>query len=258
VAARPTAAGDEALLSQATALRRFERWFAHAPIARAYAWLTSIPGALLLNTPAYKLHEELQLRPDNRVLDVGAGRGSLLKLLASHVAFDKPAVGIDTSRTLLQLNKVPEDQRVQGGPSSLPFADASFDVVTCAYVMHRLDDDAFLTLLREMKRVLTHGGIAVIWDFAPTRSATLNAWNRRVLSAKPGEVNLRTYTTLSAYALEAGFEWVNNAHLRPFLAPPIPRISLILGKAPVGWTTDVPAVNEAIKRMHLEPAGHTH
>jgi ubiquinone/menaquinone biosynthesis C-methylase UbiE len=225
-------------------------------MARAYTWLTSVPGTLLLNTPAYKLHEELQLRPDNRILDIGAGRGSLLKLLASHVEFDRPAVGIDPSRTLLQMGGAFAAQRVQGGPSPLPFADASFDVVTCAYVMHQLNDTDFLDLLKETRRVLTHGGIAVVWDFAPTRSATLNAWNQRVLSAKPGEINLRTYTTLSAYALEAGFEWVNNAHLRPFLVPPIPRISLILGKAPVGWTTDVPAVNEALKQMHPEPAAH--
>jgi ubiquinone/menaquinone biosynthesis C-methylase UbiE len=145
---------------------------------------------------------------------------------------------------------------VQAAPPHLPFADASFDVVTCAYVLHELDDDAFLALLQEVRRVLTHGGIAVVWDFAPTRSATLNAWNERVLATKPGHVRLRTYTTLSAYALEAGFEWVNNAHLRPFLAPPIPRVSLILGKAPVGWTTDVPAVNEAIKQLH--PESHAH
>jgi ubiquinone/menaquinone biosynthesis C-methylase UbiE len=139
---------------------------------------------------------------------------------------------------------------------ALPFADASFDVVTCPYVTHRLDDEHFLALLREIRRVLTHGGIAVLWDFAPTRSATLNVWNQRVLAAIPGPVNLRNYTTLSAYALEAGFEWVNNAHLRPFLAPPIPRVSLILGKAPVGWTTDVTAVNGAIKEMHPEPHAH--
>jgi hypothetical protein len=112
-----------------------------------------------------------------------------------------------------------------------------------------------LTLLHEIRRVLSHGGIAVLWEFSPTASAVLNRWNRRVLQARPGEVILRSYTTLSAYALEAGFEWVQNAHLRPFLLPPIPRVSIIVGKAPVGWTSDVPAVNEAI--MHAHPAGST-
>jgi hypothetical protein len=28
---------------------------------------------------------------------------------------------------------------------------------------------------------------------------------------------------------------VSNAHLRPFIYPPIPRVSVILGKAPFGW-----------------------
>ena len=239
-------------------LARTERWLERSPAGRAYTWLTSVPGALLLNTPAYRLHEELQLRPDNRLLDVGTGRGALPQLMAARVAFTKVPVGIDPSRGLLRMGSGSPAERIQASFTALPFADESFDVITSGYVVHRLDDGTFLALLREMRRVLTHGGIAVVWDFAPTRSATLNAWNQRVLSVLPGDVHLRTYTMLSAYALEAGFEWVNNAHLRPFLAPPIPRVSLILGKAPVGWTTDVPAVNQAIKQMHPSPDSHTY
>jgi SAM-dependent methyltransferase len=102
-------------------------------------------------------------------------------------------------------------------------------------VTQRLDDEGLLALLREMRRVLNPGGIALIWDFAPTRSATLNTFNRRVLELNGEAGTTRTYTTLSAYALEAGFEWVSNAHLRPFLFPPIPRVSIIIGKAPIGW-----------------------
>jgi ubiquinone/menaquinone biosynthesis C-methylase UbiE len=191
---------------------------------------------MLVNTPAFKLHEELQLRPENRLLDVGCGSGALLQLVASKVAFQRPPVGVDLSTSMLDLG---EERRaislIEGSGTQLPFADESFDVVTCAHVVKHLDDDSLLELLREVRRVLSHGGIAVLWEFAPTRSRRLNAWNERVITLGVRECNLRSYTTLSAYALEAGFEWISNAHLRPFIYPPIPRVSLIMGKAPIGW-----------------------
>jgi SAM-dependent methyltransferase len=203
------------------------------PLGRLHTWLASVPGAMLYNTPAYKLHEELQLHPDNRLLDIGCGRGALLQLLSSHIAFEQPPVGIDVSRALLDLGD--QTERIQAHPTQLPVTDECFDVVTCGYVSQRLDDDELLALLQEVRRVLNPGGIGLIWDFAPTRSTTLNTFHRRVLELSGEESNPRTYTTLSAYALEAGFEWVSNAHLRPFLFPPIPRVSIIIGKAPIGW-----------------------
>lgn len=198
------------------------------------AWLGSVPGSMLYNTPAFKLHEELQLNPDNRVLDIGCGRGSLIQLMASRVAFRRPPVGVDVSSALLRLGQ-DDSSRLQASGTSLPLADSTFDVVTCGYVSQHLDNDGLLALLREVRRVLTPGGIALMWDFAPTRSGALNAFHDRVLSAGNIQARTRNYTTLSAYALEAGFEWVSNAHLRPFLFPPIPRVSIIIGKAPIGW-----------------------
>jgi ubiquinone/menaquinone biosynthesis C-methylase UbiE len=197
--------------------------------------MVSIPGTILYNTPALKLHEELQLHAGNRLLDIGCGRGASLQLIASHVPFRKPPVGLDLSRTLLGRSVGERSaQYLQGSATMLPLADASFDVVTCSYMTQYLDDDGLLALFQEVRRVLTDGGIALIWDFAPTRSRALNAFNNRVLDITGAGIT-RTYTTLSAYALEAGFEWVSNAHLRPFLFPPIPRVSIIVGKAPIGW-----------------------
>jgi ubiquinone/menaquinone biosynthesis C-methylase UbiE len=120
--------------------------------------------------------------------------------------------------------------------TDLPFADEAFDVVTCAHVVKHLEDASLLQLLREVRRVLSQGGIAVLWEFAPTRSRLLNSWNERVITLGVRDCTLRDYTTLSAIALEAGFEWISNAHLRPFIYPPIPRVSLIMGKAPIGWS----------------------
>jgi SAM-dependent methyltransferase len=216
--------------------RTYNRWVKRTVSGRLYGLLASPPGLMLVNTPAFKLHEELQLQPSNRVLDVGCGSGALLQLLASKVPFERPPVGIDLSASMLDLGS---DRRsislVEGSGTALPFADGSFDVVACAHVVKHLDDASLLLLLNEIRRVLTDGGIAVLWEFAPTRSRRLNAWNELVITLGVRDCELRSYTTLSAFALEAGFEWISNAHLRPFIYPPIPRVSLIMGKAPIGW-----------------------
>jgi SAM-dependent methyltransferase len=215
--------------------RDYNRWVKKSVTGRLYGLLAGPPGLMLINTPAFNLHTELQLRPETRLLDIGCGSGALIELLASRVRFRTPPVGIDLSTTMLGLSDPKRVSLVEGSGVQLPFADESFDVITCAHVAKHLDDASLLAMLAEIRRVLSFGGIAVMWDFAPTRSRLLNRWNEFVLTQGVRDCYLRNYTTLSAYALEAGFEWVSNAHLRPFIYPPIPRASVILGKAPVGW-----------------------
>lgn len=234
-------------MSEAAVAREYDRWLNGPSITgRLYALLAGLPGTILVNTPAFRLHTELQIKPEQRVLDIGCGTGALLQTLSSRVNFVTPPIGVDLSRTLLRQGNAafgrgdshPELLRASG--LSLPFPDEAFDIVTCAHVVKHLDDDGLLEFMREMRRVLQPGGIGLLWEFAPTNSERLNAWNKFVLSPGVRECNLRDYTTLSAYALEAGFEWVGNARLRPFLYPPIPRVSLLVGKAPVGWTEHQP------------------
>jgi SAM-dependent methyltransferase len=229
-------------VSEASVARDYDRWLSGPSITgRLYAALAGLPGTILVNTPAFKLHTELQIRPEHRVLDIGCGTGAVLQTLASRVDFETPPIGIDLSRTLLRQGRstfggnLSRPELIRASGLSLPFPDEYFDIVTCAHVVKHLDDDGLLEFLREMRRVIKHGGIGLVWEFAPTTSARLNAWNKFVLSPGVSECNFRDYTTLSAYALEAGFEWAGNAHLRPFLYPPIPRISVLVGKAPVGW-----------------------
>jgi ubiquinone/menaquinone biosynthesis C-methylase UbiE len=53
--------------------------------------------------------------------------------------------------------------------ASMPFPDASFDVVISSYAVHHWPDrDAGLA---EMMRVLRPGGRAIIWDIAPPHRA---------------------------------------------------------------------------------------
>ena len=215
--------------------RTYNRWVKKSVSGRLYGLLAGPPGLMLVNTPVFNLHSDLQLRPETRLLDVGCGSGALIELLASRVAFRRRPTGIDLSTAMLHLGEPRRVSLVEGSGVQLPFADESFDVVTCAHVAKHLDDASLIQMMAEMRRVLSFGGIAVLWEFAPTRSRRLNAWNEFVITLGVRDCTLRGYSTLSALALEAGFEWVSNAHLRPFIYPPIPRVSVILGKAPFGW-----------------------
>jgi SAM-dependent methyltransferase len=226
-------------MSEARVARDYDRWLGGPSISgRIYSLLASLPGTIFVNTPAFKLHTDLQLRPEHRLLDIGCGRGALLQLLSTRVRFRTPPVGVDISRVMLKQGKRDQANAAlcQAAATTLPFADNSYDVVICAHAVKHLDDNDLLALLGEIRRVLVPGGIALLWELAPTSSNLLNSWNKRVVSFGVAECNLRNYSKLNSYALYAGFDWVSNARLRPFLFPPIPRVSLLLSKAPEGWT----------------------
>ncbi len=225
-------------MTEANVGRDYNRWLRDSLSGRFFGLLSGMPGLMLINTPAFNLHEELQLKPEHRLLDIGCGSGALLQLMASKVQFMHRPVGIDLSRAMLDLDKRDKsrEELLLASGLALPFPDESIDVITCGHLVKHLDDNGLLQIMREMQRVLVFGGIALLWELSPTNSKRLNAWNRRVVTLGVRECNLRNYTTLSAYALEAGFDFAGNAHMRPFLFPPIPRVSLLLGKAPKDWS----------------------
>ncbi len=73
-----------------------------------------------------------------RILDVGCGTGANLQMLAQFGA----AEGVDVSAEALDFCRARGLNEVkQGAAESLPFADASFDLVTGLDVVEHLDDD---------------------------------------------------------------------------------------------------------------------
>jgi SAM-dependent methyltransferase len=201
------------------AARVYDRWMtSHGPHAALMRFLMTVPGMILVNTPALRLPEEVRIRRHERLLDIGCGRASLLRLLASRVRFTSRPVGL-----------------ARGLATALPFADDTFHLLLCGHLFKYLSDAELRLCLREIRRVLRPGGIAIVWEMAPTKSRLLNRFNRWVISREKLPLTLRTYRELHRAARDCSFDWIDHARLRPFLVPPIPRVSLILGKAPHGW-----------------------
>ena len=194
--------------------------------------------------PLMRLHRELQLDRSARILDIGCGRGTVMAAIDEQLQPSTAPLGLDGSRAMLRLAARDQDAPpgadsarplVQGNALALPFAADSFSLALCGYVAKHLDDGALNALFVEMLRVLEPGGLGVIWEFGPTGNARLDRWNARVIAPGIGEPRLRSSDTLRGFAERAGFPFVRFADLRPFLLPPIPRASILVGRPPEGF-----------------------
>ncbi len=97
-----------------------------------------------------------KLKP--RILDVGCGTGANLQMLSQFGA----AEGVDVSTEALEFCRARGISQVQqGAAESLPYEDASFDLVTGLDVVEHLDDD--VAGLREMHRILRPRGRALVF-----------------------------------------------------------------------------------------------
>ena len=112
----------------------------------------------------------LQLRPEDRVLDLGCGEGR--HAITARLETDADVVGLDLSGADLQTARSraaefgsgPDASRsilwVRGSGLALPFDDATFNKVICAEVLEHVPD--YEQVLREIQRVLKPGGVLAI------------------------------------------------------------------------------------------------
>lgn len=115
-----------------------------------------------------QLAELAKITSQDEVLDAGSGIGGTARFLADQyrcrvTAIDLTEEYCETARWLNRLTGL--DDRIsvrQGDVTDLPFADATFQVVTSQHVQMNVADKA--RLYREARRVLVTGGRLAIWD----------------------------------------------------------------------------------------------
>ncbi len=140
------------------------------------------------------------------ILDVGCGTGANLEMLAQF----GQAEGVDVSPDALSFCRARGLQNVrQGEAENLPYADASFDLVTGLDVVEHLDDD--IAGLKEMRRVLRPGGRALLFvpafmflwgvqdDVSHHRRRYTLKQLKRAANAAGFEVERATYANISFF-----------------------------------------------------------
>lgn len=102
-----------------------------------------------------------------RVLDVGCGTGIAARIAATAVGPGGEVVGVDIDEGMLAVaRRAAGDVRIdwrKADAAHMPFADASFDVVTCFECVQFFPDRA--KSLAQLRRVLAAGGrlIGTVW-----------------------------------------------------------------------------------------------
>lgn len=124
----------------------------------------------------------------NRILDVGSGAGQILKHLLKVVSPETQLVAFDLSPQMLKRARLrmksPRPMYVAGDMMHMPFSDASFDCVTCGWVIEHLPDP--VPGLEEVRRVLKPGGSALILATEDTISGAMvsRTWKCRTYNRK--------------------------------------------------------------------------
>ena len=176
-------------------------------------------GAMLALASVVSLHEPLlgallrrgtfDVSRFDRILDIGSGAGQILGHLLKEARPDATIVAADLSHRMLRRarNRLKTNRPgfVAADITRLPFADGSFDCVTCGWVIEHLPDPE--PGLREMCRVLRLGGSLLLLATEDTVTGALNSrtWKCRTYNR----------TELRAACERSGLSWTRQFHLSP-------------------------------------------
>jgi ubiquinone/menaquinone biosynthesis C-methylase UbiE len=221
-------------IDQSAVGRRYGDWFTRGLRGIGMRYVFSRRGLWMINTPHRRILAAARITAADRVLDLGCGIGNILIALSERTTFARPAVGVDVSPDLIELGRQ-EVRRagmegrihLQVAPAtSLPFDDASFDVVLTSHVIKHLDDEAITRAFHEVARVLRHGGRFLMWEFKKSPLSAPIFISARATGLPP-PFRLRSEATLRSALLSAGFTRVDRVPTGFFLLPPVPRLALL-------------------------------
>jgi 2-polyprenyl-3-methyl-5-hydroxy-6-metoxy-1,4-benzoquinol methylase len=148
------------------------------------------------------------LAPGRRVLDAGCGTGYGAAILADGGAAH--VLGVDMAAAVVEAARSRETDRLgfdQADISRLPYADASFDLITCFEVIEHVPEQS--AVIGELARVLAPGGVLAISSPNADRYPPGNPHHVREFTT--GELRALLAEAFPVVRLLAQHQWVSSA-----------------------------------------------
>ncbi len=143
----------------------------------------------------------------DRAIELACGPGSAVSALAERascvIGLDMTPAMLDQARTLAKSRGLSNVEWKEGSIYAAPYADGSFDAVTCRFAFHHFTNPP--GAFAEMVRLAAPGGRVVVCDGLasddPEKAQAFNAMERR---RDPSTVEFRTLNYLCRLLVEMG------------------------------------------------------
>ena len=153
-----------------------------------------------------RLADMAEPKTGDRVLDAACGPGTYALRFAPRV---RAAVGLDYTPAMLAKARaqalaagLANTAFARGDVTSIPFRNASFDIVTCGFSIHHLAQPA--SALREFARVLARGGRLALMDLIVPEPGRPEVNNRIEIARDSSHVHTHTQPELLRLVETAG------------------------------------------------------
>ena len=172
-----------------------------------------------------------------RAIDVACGTGRGVVVLREHA---KRVFGVDGTREMLAVARTKRDESgrapmlCQGNAARLPFADATFDVVTSLNFVHLFPVEEKKAFVTEMGRIVKPGGVVIVEFDNVLQGLALGIF--------------RKY-----FGRDIGYDWPSQ--MRYCFRPDLFRITAMRG-ANIPWIWKVPALRFLERATPYFPVNH--
>jgi SAM-dependent methyltransferase len=185
-----------------------------APSSYDDTFMDTMASAYLEQTPWTRLRLDavrdlVDPRPDDRILDLGCAAGAITHFLST---FGSDVTGVDLEpRAIMRARGLFPGLRFEiADASRLPFDDACFDKAVAADFVEHVDDETFLRVCSEVRRVLVPGGTFALYTPNPRHLIERLKEREILLAQNPTHIGLRDAERTAALLERSGFTVARN------------------------------------------------